>query len=183
MSKQITIKDALIAQGVTEVAFATGGMSYATKIEDLPEETLLRIFDYGKRIFNDAVNGAVNQGKDRETTVQEWLAKAKDGNLGSRAGGVSRISPLAREIRNVVEDFLKAGGFKAGDAKKAATKPEEAFKELLALQIARGKGVPVAAVDEAVITAAFEKNWPMITERAQARVDVMKGDSFEVDID
>jgi hypothetical protein len=183
MTKQTqtkSIKAGLITAGVTEIDFANGGQKYTTNVEDLPEETLLKIFDYGKRIFNDAVNGAVHQGKDREEAAQNWLERAKDGTLGSRTGGGSRISPLEKELRAIVEEYLKAAGWKAGDAKKDVKEPKEGFKAMLALQIARGKSIPMEKVEPTDIDKAFEANWPKVETMAKQRLEMTKGLDIEL---
>lgn len=175
-----TIRAALLQAGRDEIAFSNGGKDYPTKVEDLPEATLLKIFDYGKRIFNDSVNSAAHQGKDKEAAAKEWLDKAKAGQLGTRAGG-SRISPLEKAIRAIVKDYLMAAGWDAKTAAKDVKEPQAAFTEMLGIQISRGKGVPVNQVDAETIEAAFDKNWPKVEEKAAAVV-ALQADTLDIEI-
>jgi hypothetical protein len=183
MTKQTidtSIKAALINEGVTEIAFTNSGTTYPVNVEDLPEATLLRIFDYGKRIFNDAVNGAKHQGKDPEQAAKEWLKKAKAGTLGTRTGGGARLSPLEKEQRGIVEEYLKAAGWKAADAKKEAKDPRKGFKTMLALQLAKGKNIPLNQVEVEDIETAFGKNWPKVEKMAQQRIDMAQDLDFDM---
>lgn len=177
----MTIKDALIEANVTAIPFHNGGEDYTTQVADLPEETLLAIFHYGKRIFNDAVNGAVNQGKEREDAAKAWLEKAKAGQLGTRTGG-ARLDAKTKALRGIVRDYLKAAGWSAKDAAKDAKEPQKAFGEMLALQIARGKGVPVAEIDAETLDAAMDKNWPKVEAKAKAMAELQAG-GLDIELD
>ena len=166
-----TLQDALIAAGRESIPFANGQTDYPVDVADLPEATLLKIFDYGKRIFNDSVNSSKHQGKDAGEAAAEWMTKAKAGTLGTRAGG-ARISPIEKAIRGLVVDYLKAAGWDTKTAAKDAKEPKLAFGIMLGLQLARGKGIPVKDVEDADIQTALAKNWPKITERAEAMVAI-----------
>lgn len=176
MTKQIdnTLRAALIEAGVKTIPFSNGGTDYPVEVEDLPEATLLRIFDYGKRIFNDAVNGAKHQGKEADTAAKEWLDKAKAGTLGSRSGG-ARLTPYTKALREIVRDYLKAAGWDAKEAAKDAKDSENAFCKMLELQIARGKGIPAADVTAEDVEAARAKNWPKVEAKAKAMADLATG--------
>lgn len=176
----MTIKNALIEAGRETIAFTNGGTDYTTRVEDLPEETLLRIFDYGKRMFNDAVNGAKHQGKDADVAAKEWLEKAKEGKLGTRTGG-ARLGAYDKALREIVRDYLKAAGWSAKDAAKDAKEPKVGFASMLTLQISRGKGVPMAEVEDETILTAMEKNWPKIEAKAKAMVE-LQNDTLDIEI-
>lgn len=177
--KSTKLQQALIDAGMTELAFHNGGTDYPVKVGDLPDASLVAIIAYGKRMFNDHVNSAKGQGKDPGQVADEWLTKARNGELGTRAGG-ARVSPYTKALRDIVAEYLKAAGWDAKEAAKDAKKPEDAFKTMLALQIARGRGVPVADVPEEDVAKAHEANWPKMEKRAQAMVDALSGD---LDID
>ncbi len=175
-----TLQDALIAAGRKEVPFSNGGTDYPVNVEDLPEATLLKIFDYGKRIFNDSVNSSKHQGKDAGEAAAEWLAKAKAGTLGTRAGG-SRISPIEKAIRGLVVDYLKAAGWDTKTAAKDAKDPEAAFDKMLELQIARGKGIPASEVTAEDVDKAAMKNWPKLVAKAE-QIVALANTSLDIEI-
>ena len=175
-----TLQDALIAAGRTSIPFANGQTDYPVEVSELPEATLLKIFDYGKRIFNDSVNSSKHQGKDAGEAAAEWMTKAKAGTLGSRAGG-ARISPIEKAIRGLVVDYLKAAGWDTKTAAKDAKEPQDAFKTMLGLQIARGKGVPVAEIGADDINTAFDKNWPKLAAKAE-QIVALASTSLDIEI-
>lgn len=183
------LQSALINAGMETITFTAGESEHEIPINKLPDASLIRILQYGKRMFNDYVNSAGHaaEPKDGESldeakargkaeAVETWIKKAQDGTLGQAAGGRSRISPLEREIRNIVESYLRQDGMKATDAKKATKKPEKAFRGYLQLKLkAAGKKGTSSEVD-----TAFEKNWPKIESQAQAILDQQKANDIEI---
>lgn len=169
------LKETLKAHGLTAFEFHNGGKDYHTALDDLHDDSILAIIRYGKRMFNDAVNSAKNQGKEPEEFAKEWLDKAAKGQLGTRTGG-ARLSPLAKALREIVVEYLRAAGWDAKDAAKDAKEPAAAFRDLLGLQISRARGVPLAEVPKDDIQAAMDKNWPKIEARAQEMVTLAETD-------
>jgi hypothetical protein len=176
MKHESNLHKALAELGMTQLDFANGGETFTTPLSELPAETLIKVLTYGKRIFNDAVNGAGHQGKDKAEAAKEWLERAKEGRLGSRSGGGgSRVSPLENEIRGIVEDYLKAAGWKAVDAKKTAKNPQEGFKAVLRGQLAKAKDQPESKIKQDMVEAAFAANWPKVETMAQQRLEITQG--------
>lgn len=182
MKHESKLHKALNELGLTQMEFQNGGEKFTTELSELPAETLVKIMTYGKRIFNDAVNGAGHQGKDKAEAAKEWLERAKAGQLGTRTGGGgSRVTPLEKEMRGIVEEYLKAAGWKAGDAKKEAKDPQAGFKAVLRGQIAKAKALPEAKVEDATIEAAFDANWPKVEAMAKQRLEITQG-GLSIDI-
>jgi hypothetical protein len=174
------LQTALIKAGVESIPFHNGGVDYPLAVKDMPDATLVAILNYGKRMFNDYVNSAKHAGGEAEEAAEGWIVKAKAGALGGRSGG-ARLSPLLKAQRGIVVCWLREAGWDAKEAVKAAKNPQQGFKAMLALQIARGKGIAVSAVEPELVEAAFEKNWHKVEAKAQVLLETTTG-MIEIDL-
>lgn len=83
--------------------FKSANESKTIKIEDIPEESLAVILDYGTRKLNDMVNSAFagdKNTKSREQLVEEVWAKMTSGTIGIR-------QIVDTELRDFIIDLLK----------------------------------------------------------------------------
>lgn len=186
------LQQAIINSGLTELEFTSGDRKETVRVEELPSATLIRLLTYGKRAFNDYVNSAANAAEPAEGQSQDeakeaarteaadtWLQRARDGKLGeAQGGGRTRLTPLEKEIRAIVEEYLRQGGMKAGDAKKASKQPRDAFAGYLGhkLAVAKGEG----NVTEEMAAEAFDRNWPKVEDQARKRLAL--AESVDIDI-
>jgi len=88
------------------IMFRHGDREYPVDVTELPQETLRRIFLYGRRMFNDTLNS------QKTLSPSELLARYKAGEFkrGGRAA-----DPVAAECRRLIEDALRRAGWKATD--------------------------------------------------------------------
>jgi len=123
MERTITLPD--------EFTFTSGDHVYTVQTADIPDTSLVRLAMYGRRMFNDSVNGAIHAEKDRPTdnqrgrkaTAGDWIDAMKAGTLGTGHGGASRLSDLEKELRDAIHKILvKSCGYKSGDATKIVSK-------------------------------------------------------------
>ena len=116
--------------------FQSAKMQKEVCIDELPEETIAILLDYGTRKLNDKVNSLFanpKNDKSREELVERVWAEALEGKLGERRA----ISSGNTEFRNYILSFLRSKGV--------------ASKMLKPLK---------GATPEAIINAVWEKESP-----------------------
>lgn len=95
--------------------FKSANESKTIKIDDIPEESLAVILDYGTRKLNDMVNSAFagdKNTKSREQIVEEVWAKMTQGTIGIRQN-------VDTELRDFTIDLLKNNGIPSDMLKNA----------------------------------------------------------------
>jgi len=162
-----TLQQAIIDAGMTAIPFGTTEKDYSIPVAELPDATLIRVLQYGKRMFNDFVNSAKATS---DTPVDElaagWIERAKAGTLG-QAGTRQTADPYIKAQRDIVTGMLRQLGVKAVDARKAASDPQKGFVDVLAAKIKMATGQPAPSD---AITAAFDANWPKVQAEAERMV-------------
>lgn len=108
-----------ILNGQLTFNFKSANESKTIKIEDIPEESLAVILEYGTRKLNDMVNSAFagdKNTKSREQIVEEVWSKLVNGTIGLRQN-------VDTELRDFTIDLLKNNGIPSDllkDVKKKA---------------------------------------------------------------
>jgi len=127
------LQGALIEAGITALTFnaTASGITRTIPVQEIPDESLIRVLQYGKRLFNDTINRSKDGDKPTSDTAQEWFAALKTGTLGEASG--PRGNPLETAMREVLVAILRGQGLKA----KAAT---EAAKDMDATLLKLSKG-------------------------------------------
>lgn len=104
-----------ILNGQLTFNFKSANESKTIKIEDIPEESLAVILDYGTRKLNDMVNSAFagdKNTKSREQIVEEVWSKLIQGTIGLRQN-------VDTELRDFTIDLLKNNGIPSDMLKNA----------------------------------------------------------------
>lgn len=104
-----------ILNGQLTFNFKSANESKTIKIDDIPEESLAVILDYGTRKLNDMVNSAFagdKNTKSREQIVEEAWSKMTHGTLGIRQS-------VDTELRDFIIDLLKSNGIPSEMLKNA----------------------------------------------------------------
>lgn len=179
------------------VEFTSGDEVFAVDADAIPEASALRIFLYGRRMFNDSVNSSVNRAAEkwgaaqtpkqpaskcpesvkteaRERAAREWIQAMRDGKLGESRGPAA--DELTQELRAIVSGYLRQAGLKAKDAGELAKDPEAGFRAFLELSL---KGKYGARWLEH-LEPAFEVNWPNVEAQAQRVVDMRRPPSLSM---
>lgn len=93
----LSLNDALIAQGVKEIKISSHGYEKSVNVEEIPEQSLLMLFNYGVgRKFNDTINSIkTDEDKDESFYLREidnCILRLKDGwETASRASSISGL--------------------------------------------------------------------------------------------
>ena len=176
MTETSKLQNALIKAGLLSVTFTDvkGGTDYTVETTQLPDITLIELLRYGKRKFNDSLNSSSTDNREEWST--EWIDKAQAGTLGTGSGG-SRVSPLTRELREVVLDYLITAGYKVGEARKLVKDPRSGFVTYLTDVISTKQSIPANQVDPLTIEDLMGRNWPTIEAQAQKRLDAKAPDT------
>lgn len=92
--------------------FQSAGIQKEIALDDLPEETIAILLDYGTRKLNDKVNSlyaSPKNDKSREELVERVLSEALEGRLGERRV----VSSGNTGFRDYILSFLRAKGVSA----------------------------------------------------------------------
>lgn len=92
--------------------FQSAGIQKEVSLDDLPEETIAILLDYGTRKLNDKVNSlyaSPKNDKSREELVERVLSEALEGRLGERRV----VSSGNTGFRDYILSFLRAKGVAA----------------------------------------------------------------------
>lgn len=88
---QTQLQRAIIAAGLTAIPFGSKTTSFAKPITDLSDKALIATLLYGKRLFNDKMNSAINTAKTSDTKtynetsfVTTFFDSLAAGNFSSR---------------------------------------------------------------------------------------------------
>lgn len=119
----------------------------------------------------DADAGKANTPEGRQAVLEKAQRLIRFEIPAGGAGG-ARLTPMERALREVVEQQLRNWGWKAADARKAATEPAQGLELGLRRQIAKQLGVPEASVDRADLDTAFDANWPKFLAKAKAMAEL-----------
>lgn len=113
-----TLNNALIAQGVNEIKISSHGYEKSVKVEEIPEKSLLMLFNYGVgRKFNDTINSIkTDETKDESFYLREidnCILRLKDGwESASRATSISGLKAF------ILKALIKKGVLKKETADK-----------------------------------------------------------------
>jgi len=128
--------------------FVSGDMTFEVPTADIPDASIIRLAMYGRRMFNDSVNGAVHAAKDKphaerpshESVATDWLKRLTEGTLGDGRGGAARLSDMEKELRTLVQSFLVNDcGYKVGQATKLMSQgAETVFRSVVAKELGAG---------------------------------------------
>jgi len=130
------------------IMFRHGDREFPVNVTELPQETLRRIFLYGRRMFNDTLNS------QKTLSPAELLARYKSGEF--KRGGRT-ANPLERECKRIMEDTLRDAGLSSKDVTAM-------FKDATWRQVASKVGVD----PEAVLRIARDR----IAARAASKVKI-----------
>lgn len=117
-SNSISLNNALIAQGVNEIKIASHGFEKSVKVEEIPEKSLLMLFNYGVgRKFNDTINSIkTDEQKDESFYLREidvCIDRLKNGwESSTRASAVSGLKNF------ILKALIKKGVLKKETADK-----------------------------------------------------------------
>lgn len=119
--------------------FQSAGVQKEISLDDLPEETIAILLDYGTRKLNDKVNSLYASPKNeatREELVERVMSEALEGRLGERRV----VSSGNTGFRDYILSFLRAKGVTAKMLKpiKGAT-PEAIINTVWAKESAEYK--------------------------------------------
>lgn len=119
--------------------FQSAGVQKEIALDDLPEETIAILLDYGTRKLNDKVNSlfaSPKNDKTREELVERVMTEALEGRLGERRV----VSSGNTGFRDYILSFLRAKGVTAKMLKpiKGAT-PEAIINTVWAKETAEYK--------------------------------------------
>ena len=92
--------------------FQSAGIQKEIALDDLPEETLAILLDYGTRKLNDKVNSlyaSPKNDKSREELVERVMSEALEGRLGERRV----VSSGNTGFRDYILSYLRARGVSA----------------------------------------------------------------------
>ena len=92
--------------------FQSAGVQKEIALDDLPEETLAILLDYGTRKLNDKVNSlyaSPKNDKSREELVERVMSEALEGRLGERRV----VSSGNTGFRDYILSYLRARGVSA----------------------------------------------------------------------
>lgn len=113
-----TINNALIAQGVNEIKVSSHGYEKSVKVEELPEKSLLMLFNYGVgRKFNDTIN-SIKTDEDKNESfylreIENCILRLKDGwESATRATSISGLKAF------ILKALIKKGVLKKETADK-----------------------------------------------------------------
>ena len=114
----LTLNNALIAQGVNEIKIASHGFEKTVKVEEIPEKSLLMLFNYGVgRKFNDTIN-SIKTDEDKNESfylreIDNCILRLKDGwESASRATSISGLKAF------ILKALIKKGILKKETADK-----------------------------------------------------------------
>lgn len=153
------LHDALTEAGIESLDYTDvkAGESFSLPIGNVPDETIISQLVYGRRMFNDALNGGDQD--DRAARAVELRTRLVDGWTRGHGGG-KRLDPVEREARDVVIGLMVEKRFKTTDARKYVTKDgaEKAFRTHVADDDAKWTTVR----DHAANIAAMKATGPSI---------------------
>lgn len=121
------------------------GLKHTVTWDDLPLASQKRLAQASTRTMNDFVNGAVSAAKQAKDATAEsvkeaaeaaclsWLEKLESGDWSARTGGGTRLSPVERQWRSLVEEMLVKLGVKRSDAENDAKDRDLALRTLAAM--------------------------------------------------
>lgn len=125
------LQKALQAAGLKSITYTDSKTDTVIEvsIEDLPDETIVSQFEYGRRMFNDRLNSMEGNRGDNRGKLE---ARLRDGWTRSHGGG-RRLDSVEREAREVVISLLVQARHKSSEARKLVTADgaETAFREHL----------------------------------------------------
>ena len=113
------LQTALIALGFTSIQFKHDGTPCHRAIADSPDVSIVRVLRYGKRMLNDAANGATDKVKARDL----FLRKFDEGKWGSV---IRAMDPYQTALHDQIVSLLRQTGMKAKDANELAKKDIDA---------------------------------------------------------
>lgn len=93
----VTLNNALIAQGVNEIKISSHGFEKSVRVDEIPENSLLMLFNYGvSRKFNDTINSIKTDEDKNEsfylTEIDKCILRLKDGwESATRATSISGL--------------------------------------------------------------------------------------------
>ena len=93
----VTLNNALIAQGVNEIKISSHGFEKSIRVDEIPEQSLLMLFNYGvSRKFNDTINSIKTDEDKNEsfylTEIDKCILRLKDGwESATRATSISGL--------------------------------------------------------------------------------------------
>lgn len=108
----LSLNNALIANGVNEIKISSHGYEKSVKVEEIPEKSLLMIFNYGVgRKFNDTINSIkTDENKDKNFYFREievCIDRLKKGwDSSTRAASVSGLKAF------ILKALIKKGVLK-----------------------------------------------------------------------
>lgn len=117
-SNSVSLNDALIAQGVNEIKISSHGYEKSVKVEEIPEKSLLMLFNYGVgRKFNDTINSIkTDEQKDESFYLREidvCIDRLKSGwESSTRASAISGLKSF------ILKALIKKGVLKKETADK-----------------------------------------------------------------
>ena len=128
-----------------KIQFTSGDTTFDVETMEIADASLVRIIMYGRRMFNDSVNGTIHAEKDKPTDdkrsrkaiAQTWIDAMVKGTLGNGRGGHSRVSAIEKELRICVQGLLvNECGYKSGEATKMVSKGAQAtFTNVVAKEL------------------------------------------------
>jgi len=114
---------------------------------------------------------------------RERLAALKAGQVPAGRGGGKRLDDVEREVRSMVKDMLTQCGMKAGEADKTARDAEAGLAVVIRMQLAKARGVSMAAVADEDVDVLVDTNMEAIVAKAEETVANRKtGLSLDLDI-
>lgn len=108
----VTLNNALIAQGVNEIKISSHGFEKSVRVDEIPENSLLMLFNYGvSRKFNDTINSIKTDEDKNEnfylTEIDKCILRLKDGwESATRATSISGLKAF------ILKALIKKGVLK-----------------------------------------------------------------------
>lgn len=97
------------------------------------------------------------------------------------SGGGARLSPVEKELRDIIGAMLRQTGVKAGEVAKMVREPKDAFASVVRGQIAQKMKVAESAVPAEKVAANVERLFPGLVAKAETRVAERKEVTLDIE--
>lgn len=147
---------------------------FTLPVAEIADATLIKIAQYGSRLFNDRVNSATARNQDLDPTAitETILDKFRTGAIATTARAASPVTELERRTINILLDKLVAVG-----VNRKATR--EQLKTYTIEQIVTAHYVQIKGLPESDAVPASQRLIAACRKAAQASIDA---EAFSVEL-
>lgn len=156
------LQDTIKAHVGQTMIFTLNGEDHPVSIDDMSEAALIGLLMYGRRKANDTFNSA--KGGESPISPEAVVDKIRSWDF-NYSGGFSRVSPVVKAQRDVVDSMLRSIGYKAAEARKLAKDPLSGFTLYVA---------DMTELEGDELEDKVQSNWDKVTLKAAAIVEASK---------